>query len=154
MKKQTLTAVAIATAMLSGAAYAEEKGLQDLDNPALVLNVQNLEVNGIDYQKVNPQQLASGEALKGLYKGDKLVKSMFANPLKATGLVYATLSGTDEAAAVAKEYGLELVYSRKGNTVFRASQATDLLAVNENLRLDSRVTAVKIELDDNKFQSN
>ncbi|MFD2177259.1 hypothetical protein [Veronia pacifica] len=153
MKKHTITAVAM-VALMSGAANAQEKGLQELSNPSLELNVKSLEVNGNDYQKVIPQTLTSGEELKGLFKGDKLVESMFAKPLKVTGLIYATLSDSDNANEVATEYGLELVYSRKGNSVFRAPENADLLSVNENLRNDSRVKAVKIELNDNKYQSN
>ncbi|RXJ73576.1 hypothetical protein CS022_08725 [Veronia nyctiphanis] len=153
MKKQTISVLALAAAMTSGLAQAEVKGLQELDNPSLVLNVQQLDVNGSEYQKVIPQQLQSGEALKGLFAGDKLVESMFAKPLQATGLVFATLSDSADAKAVAKEFGLELVYSRKGNTVFRAPETVDLLSVNDHLSADSRVKAVKIELNNNKFDT-
>ena len=148
MKKSTLM-IGLPAMLMMTAATAET--LPQLASPVEINTNHQVVINGDTYHK-QPQAstVDFAQAVK-LYAGDVVTKDSLSLSSKATGTIFVTLSSEQSAQSLAKDLGLELVFSHGKSAVFKAPAYVELLTLNETLNQDKRVQAVKIELANNKY---
>lgn len=140
---------ALAAILFASNVAAAANSLPDLNGPAQIKTSAPIEVNGQDLVKVLNGDTQPAEHL---FAGDKLAKGPFNSISKATGKVFVNLTVGANAATLAADLGLDLVFTNGKTAVLKATDNTDLLKLTDALHNDSRVSASKLELVSNKHK--